>query len=318
MRHNSLALIGLLVALLAIPGLAPAATRVSSDSNCPASDAISQQLLGLLASGGPTSASARVHREGDNLRIELSTPGEATQERSVPASGECAARAELAALIIAAWLDAMPAGAIGAPGVPPRAVDPTRAASHGGDTEGFYDPENPPLAISTHTLVGAAMFGLTDSLGATTGWAVEAAMPNLIEAFGLAAEASLSLPRQMSLGQGTVHYWRPTFGLGGTGELRARSWAVRPQASVVLGVLSVSGTGYQESTSATTVTWGASVGVRVVRAWRRAELWLRADGASWPQGRTVRSRQVPSGPDLEVAFPEWELRLALGFSWGVH
>ena len=53
MKKISLALT---LAAVAMPALAPAATRVSSDTNCPSADAISQRLLGLLAAGGPATS----------------------------------------------------------------------------------------------------------------------------------------------------------------------------------------------------------------------------------------------------------------------
>ncbi len=50
----------LTILLAAVPVPAGAAARVSSDSACPSSDAVSQRLLGLLAAGGPEAASAHV------------------------------------------------------------------------------------------------------------------------------------------------------------------------------------------------------------------------------------------------------------------
>jgi len=313
MKKHSL---GLALVVVAIPAASNAATRVSSDSNCPSSDAISQRLLGLFAAGGPATASARVRSEGQSLRIELSTPGEGSQARSVPASGDCEARAEMAALIIASWLDAMPIGTISTPGVPPRAPQP--APRRTGVTDPLDNPENPAISISTRTLVGAGFFGLADNQGASAGFALEAAMPNLLEHFGWTAEASLGLPRQMSVGQGIAHYWRPTFALAATGEIHAGNWVVRPRAGVALGVLSVKGTSYVQNDSATTVTWGAGGGLTLARPWQRNEAWLRLEGLMWPQGRAVRSKRVPSGPDFEAAFPEWEIRLTAGVSWGIR
>ena len=312
MKKISLALT---LAAVAMPALSHAATRVSSDTNCPSADAISQRLLGLLAAGGPATSSARVRSEGETLHIELATPGEANRERTVPGSGDCEARAEMAALIIAAWLDAMPVGTISTPGVPPRAPPP--APRQATEPDPLEEAENPPLSLGTRTLVGAGLFGLVDTEGASPGFALEAAMPNLVELFGWTAEVSLSLPRQISAGQGTAHYWRPTFALAATGEIRANNWAVRPQAGAALGILSVKGTGYDQNSRATTVTWGAGAGVALARSWRRNELWLRLDALLWPQGRSVRSK-LPSGSDIEVALPEWEIRLAAGFSWGIH
>lgn len=300
------ALLAIVAGLL--PALAQAATRVASDSNCPSAEAISQRLLGLVAAGGPTAASARVHSEGEMLRIEVSTPGEGEQARSLPAVGGCDERAELAALVIAAWLDALPASKIAAPGIPPR-ERPSTALVGGG----------PPVEIDTRALLGAGCFASADALGPSAGLAVIAAMPHLIEAFGLTAEAALGLPRQMGLGDGTVHFLRPTFALAGSGELGGRRWTVRPQAGIVLGVLRVRGSGFADNNgSATTTTWGGVGGATLVRAWQGNELWLRLDGMAWPQGRAARSRQLPTDVVIEAPLPEWELRLTAGYSFGVH
>ena len=242
MTKGSLALI---LAVVALPAGSTAATRVSSDSNCPSSDAISQRLLGLLAAGGPATASARVRGEAASMRIEVSTPGEPIRERTVTASGDCDALAEMAALIIASWLDAMPVGTISTPGVPPR--DPSPGVSRRrAEADPLDDPENPPIAFSAHTLVGAGFFGLVDGKGAGAGVSLDAGMPNLVEHFGWSVEASLGLPRQMAVGQGAAHYWRPTFALAATTDVSARSWAVRPQAGVALGVLLIHGTGFND------------------------------------------------------------------------
>jgi hypothetical protein len=308
----------LALALVAFPAASTAATRVSSDSNCPSSDAISQRLLGLLAAGGPAAASVRVRSEGESLRIELSTVGEADQQRTVPASGDCEARAEMAALVIASWLGAMPVGSISTPGVPPRAPLPA-AMGRSTDSDPLDDPDNPIISISTRTLLGAGCFGLVDGKGGSVGFAIDAGMPTLLDHFGWNAQVSLGSPRQMAVGQGTAHYWRPTFALAATGEVRARNWLLRPQAGVAFGILSIRGLGFNDQNiSATSFTWGAGAGVTLARAWRRGEAWLRLEGVLWPQGRAVLGKQLPSGPDIAVPFPDWELRLTAGLSWGIH
>jgi hypothetical protein len=308
--------LALTLAIAAIPAVSTAATRVSSDSACPSADAISQRLLGLLAAGGPAAASARVHSEEASLRIELATPGEPNRERIVPATGDCEARAEMAALIIASWLDAMPVGAVGTAPVPVREVQAAHPRSY--EVEPTGAPAGRLAPGRGHTLVGAGLFGLADKQGASAGFALDAAMPNLLGHFGCAAGVSLGLPRQLSVGQGIAHYWRPTFALAATGELHASNWLVRPRIGVALGVLSVNGSNYLPNRSATTVTWGAGAGLTVARPWQLGEAWLRIEALMWPQGRSLRSNRPPSGPDLEVALPDWEMRLTAGFSWGVH
>ena len=307
--------VSLIAAVLAIPAASVAATRVSSDSNCPSSDAISVRLLGLLAAGGPETASARVRSDGESMRIEVSTPGEESRQRTVPGTGDCDARAEMAALIIAAWLDAMPVGTISAPGVPPREI--RAAPRRSGESDPLDEPESHAVAISTHTILGAGILGLADRQGASAGLAATVGMPNLLENFGWSFEASLGLPRQTAVGDGIAHIWRPTFAWSASAELYRKNWVVRAQAGLALGILLVNGTEYSPNRSSTSATWGASAGLCLARPWKRHEAWLRLDGVAWPQGRSIRSNSVPSGPDISTPLPEWEIRSAVGFSWGI-
>jgi len=297
-----------------MPTLAHAAARVSSDSACPSAGAISQRLLGFLTAGGPEEASAHVRVDGEDMHIELVTPGEEKRERVVSLSGDCEQRADMAALIIAAWLDALPSGAVKAPSLPPSPPTPAPPPA----AEPGLAVASSPSAPGTRTLLGADLFGMADARGANAGLGIEAAMPNLLGDFGWAAEASISLPRKMTVGQGTARYFRPTVALAATGEIHLGSWMLRPRAGAALGILSVKGSNYEANNSTTTVTWGSGGGLALARARQHGEIWIRLDALIWPQGRVVRSRQVPAGPDIEVALPAWEARLFVGASWGLR
>ena len=302
---KTLTALALAAALLAIPSRSVATTRISSNSNCPSSDAISLRLLGLLAAGGPESASARVRSEGDSMRIEVSTPGEESRQRTVQVTGDCDSKAEMAAFIIAAWLDAMPVGTVSTPGVPPREVQPAPLSS-GSVVE--------RLSFSSRTLLSGGVFGLGDSLGASAGLAALLGMPNLLENVGWQLEASMGLSRQMKVGTGTAHIRRPTFALSATFELYRKRWLLRAQIGPALAILMVDGTGYQSNQSDSSVMWGADVGLSLARPWRRHEMWIRLDAIAWPQGRSILSQQRPGTPDIAEPLPSWEARSALGFS----
>jgi hypothetical protein len=305
--------VALAIVLLGIPTAASAAARVSSDSSCPSSDAISVRLLGLLAEGGPVTASARVHIDGPSMRIDLSTPGEANQQRLIPLSGDCDERAEVAALSIASWLDAMPVGAVKAPGIPPRERPPVAVASSRGN-----DPDDPnwePTRTSGRTLIGAGGFALVDKQGGTGGIVARAGLPQMIEDIGLQLDASLAYRREVTVGGGTAVYWRPTFALQATAEVYHRRWVARAGVGPALAVLRVDGSGYQTNNwGDTTVMWGADFGLTLARAWQRNELWFSVSGMTW-QDRHILS--LPETTGSSVAMPAWEGRLAAGISWEV-
>jgi hypothetical protein len=309
-----MSLLRVLVAILVgLPAVASAATQVSSDSNCPSSDALSVRLLGLLPAGGPENASARVHVEAQSMLIEVTTPGEPPRQRTVPLAADCEERTEMAALIIASWLDAMPVGAVGATGVPVARVAPTQP---GGATESGEKPSSEPPPRGVPILAGAGMFGMADKQGVLPGLVLSGAMPELIENFGLLLEASVALFRDVAVGGGTARYWRPTLALQASADLYRSQWVLRALAGPALGILTVSGSGYDKNTIDTTVTWGANLGLALARAWQRREAWISVTAMTWPQGRSIRSK--PEGPGSQVGLPQWEARLSVGFSWEVH
>jgi len=298
--------------LLALPGVASAATRVSSDSNCPSSDALSVRLLGLLPAGGPENASARVQVDAQSMLIEVTTPGEPARQRTVPLTGDCEERTETAALIIASWLDAMPEGTVGAPST---TVKPT-PASGPGTTVGGGNPSPGPSWDGGSALAGVGVLGLADKQGLSPGLLLCASMPELIANFGLALEASVGLYRDVAVGAGTARYWRPTVALQASADLYRGRWLLRAVAGPALGILTVSGSGYDKSSTDTTVMWGADLGLVLARVWRRREAWISVAAMTWPQGRGIRSRL--DGTDTRVSLPEWEARLSVGFSWEIR
>ncbi len=305
----------LFVLALAIPSSARAAARVSSNSECPSADTVRARLLGLLPAGGPEKASARVYSDGQTMRIDLSTSGEETQQRRLPvgSDGDCNARAELAAYVIAAWLDAMPVGTVKAPGIPPRERRPLESSGGGY----FDDPDAEHLSINPRTMLGAGVLGTSDSLGPTVGALVLIGMPSLVEQTGWSFESSLTSSRQLSVGQGTATLRRPTFTLGLTTDFYRSRWAIRGQLGASLGVLMVRSSGYIGNTSGSSVMWGLDVGLTVVRRWQRNEGWVLFAATAWPQGRSIVTRLTEPGTRLSKELPSWEFRLVLGYSLAV-
>jgi hypothetical protein len=299
--------------LLGFPAVASAATRVSSDSNCPSSDAVSVRLLGLLPAGGPENASARVHVDAQSMLIEVTTPGEPARQRTVPLAPDCEERTEMAALIIASWLDAMPVGTVGTPGIP---VTQAPAAAPSGTTESGGSPSPEPPWDGGRILAGAGLLGMADKQTVSPGLVLCASMPELIANFGLALEASVGLYRDVTVGAGTARYWRPTVALQASADLYRSRWLLRAVAGPALGILTVSGSGYEKSSTETTVMWGADLGLVLALAGQHREAWISVAAMTWPQGRGIRSK--PEGPGSQVGLPEWEARLSVGFSWEIR
>jgi hypothetical protein len=285
---------------------------VSSNSECPSAEAVSAHLLGLLPTGGPENAAARVRSDGQSMRIDLSAPGEETQQRSLFVDGDCKARAELAAYVIASWLDAMPVGTLKAPGIPPREPRPLASSS-----THFFDPEGEPLSISTRTVVGAGVLGQNDTLGTVAGGLLVVGMPSLIEQTGWLFESSLASSRQLSVGQGTVSFRRPTFTLALTYNFYGKRWAIRGRLGGSLGVLMASGSGFAPNNSTTTVMWGLNAGLALTRRWHRHEWWLGLDTTGWPQGRRILTRVGNAGTVLSKELPSWDLRFVLGYAFAI-
>ena len=163
--------------LAAMP--ASAAPRVTSDSDCPSAAEVMTRLGGLWSADNPVSVAAHVRIQGGQMAVELASESEPATSRMLPAEPDCGSRAQAAALVIAAWLDGMPADPLGrVDSVAALSVEPPSLRAPVTQT---------PLPAQSRASLGIGGFASLDGRGAGAALSGEAAWTRLAGRFGLAA-----------------------------------------------------------------------------------------------------------------------------------
>jgi hypothetical protein len=283
---------------------------ITSDSNCPAAVETAARLAGLLSGNSPVvSGAAHIRVQGGQMLVELAGEGEPAVIRILPAETDCHLRAQAAALVIAAWLDNLPADPlVQADSVPALAIEPASLAQRSPVTE---------APAPSRFSLGAAAFASIDAQGPGAVLSVEAAWRRLAGRFGLATGLSLPLPRETSVGQGKARWWRPVLALDLRAPLTQGAWILDAGVGPVFGLLVVSGNGFDQNRTDSTVSWGATAGLRLARrSSSKWAYWAELRALLWPAAQHIRNEVQGADPNL-AALPRIEAQLGLGCSLGL-
>jgi hypothetical protein len=287
-----------------------AAPEITSDSDCPSAPEVVARLTGLLSGNNPVaSGAAHIRVQEGRMIVELAGEGEAAASRILPAETDCHLRAQAAALVIAAWLDNMPADPPEqAESVPALAIEPSSLRV--------------PVAANTTTeqprfSLGAAAFASIDTQGPGALLSVEAVWRNLAGRFGLATGLSLPLPRETSVGQGKARWWRPVLALILRAPLIQGAWILDAGVGPVFGLLVVAGSGFDQNRTDVAASWGATAGLRLAHRNRSKWVyWTELRTFLWPAAQNIRNDVQGSEAKL-AALPGIEVHLGLGCSFDV-
>ena len=295
------------LSLAAMP--ASAAPLVTSDSDCPSAAEVTTRLASLWSGDNPVAATAHIRVQGGQMAVDLASESEPATSRILPAEPDCESRAQAAALVVAAWLDSMPADPLGR-------VEPVAALSL--EPASLRAPTaQTPLPAQPRFSLGVGALAAVDTRGAGAVLSGETAWTRLAGRFGLAAGLSLPLPREMDVGSGTARWWRPVLALALRVPLTQGTWILEAGAGPALGVLLVVGSGFPYNHTDAAVSWGATAGLRLAhRSRSKWTYWAELRTLLWPAAQHIRSDVPGSAPRL-AALPRVEGQLGLGFSFGL-
>jgi len=286
-----------------------AAPVITSDSDCPAASETAARLAGLLSGNNPVvSGVAHIRVQGGQMLVELAGEGEPAAIRILPADADCHVRAQNAALVIAAWLDNLPADPlVQADSVAALAMEPNSLRT---PVSANTSPAQPRFSL------GAAAFASIDAQGPGAVLSAEAAWRNLAGRFGLATALSLPLPRETSVGLGRARWWRPVLALALRAPLTQGTWSLDASVGPIFGLLAVAGSGFDQNRTDLTVSWGATAGFRLARrSSSKWAYWAELRTMLWPAAQHIRNEVLGADPKL-AALPRIEAQLGLGCSFG--
>ena len=284
---------------------AAAAPAVTSDSECPSAADVVARLAGMWSADNPASVAAHIHVGVGQMTVALVSESEMAATRVLPAEPDCESRAQAAALVIAAWLDGVPADPLALPAPAPVSAPTARPDISLAET---------PLLPQSRFSLGLGAFACLDARGAGAALLGEAAWARVISRFGLATTLSAPLPRELGLGPGTALWWRPVVVLTLRAPLTRGAWILDAGVGPVFGLLLVAGRGFSPNHTDVAASWGATVGVRLMhRRGQAGAYWAELRTLVWPAAQTIRV--IGSSPS-SAALPRIEGQLGLGLSFG--
>jgi hypothetical protein len=304
-----------LTALGAAAQPAKSAPLVTSDSDCPSAADVMSRLAGLVSGDNPTSVVARIRVQLGQIAVQLAGESDIAATRVLPAEPDCGSRAQSAALVIAAWLDAMPADSL-VLAEPVAASAPATAPATAPVTAPVPAPALAPTSLSAQSRfsLGLGAYASVDVRGAGAALSGETAWARVVGRFGLAATLCSPLPRDTTVAGGTALWWRPVLALVLRAPLTQGTWIVDAGVGPVFGLLLVSGSGFRPNHTDVAVSWGALAGLRLAHGRGHAgAYWAELRTLLWPAAQTIR---VTGANPSSAALPRIEGQLGLGFSFG--
>jgi hypothetical protein len=336
-----MAFLALILGALTAIAAAPAAVTVRAAGDCPSAAAVRERLDKLLGTpvDGRAPDLAEVDVVGATLSISLRRPsGEIVGEKQLAAATGCAARAESAAIVLAAWeaqLGDHAAAELVSPLAPPPIADAGPTTATAAATTATAAPmtatATPVLPLSRPTpptVVGSASAQATaaeprrwvlspggsllasidrddTALAATA----EAALSRSGSPFAVGAGAMFVSSHTVSVSPG-IGTWR-RYGLLVDGRWRAhlsRLW-LEARVGGALTVLTMSGSALAESGGGDAFDPGAVAGLRLGLPGGPAAPWVEVGATVWPRRQTL---DVRGGGTADLPF--MDVLLGVGFS----
>jgi hypothetical protein len=269
---------------------------IEGDLLCPSEEAIRQALAQARP---PSEWPADLVVIRSNLQMLSIDLGRTSGRRRELAMGpDCQARATAAALVIATWMDDLPAEVTGAPVLQPLVVEPAPPRPRG----------------PAHHEIGA---GLSTSAvaGLQPGAYAEFVRLRPESDFGLLASLALDAPRDLSVDGGVSRWMRTSAALG----VQARAMYKRLLLAADLGLAAAYsaawGSGYASNKSDGSFTWGPVADLRVGIPWGRYRFWIAARTEWWVRPQSVQiDAKTPAG-SARHDLPSWDVQAALGASY---
>jgi hypothetical protein len=265
---------------------------VTSDSNCPSTRDIEDNLAVLLPAEVARPGSAVVMSRNDGIAIQLRPEGaQETEERSIAVGSGCEDRARAAAVAIATWW-------------------PTRAAAKGGTpeaTEAAPAPEG-RRPVARIVSVAAGGFASLVSGSAAPGVRAEVEWAPWAGPLGFRLDFAGTGAHGEGLKPGQVKFRRIASEAG-------VAWSrgpLRLDGAAVISLLFAEGQGFTSNQQSSGISFGVSAGARLSWSLGRFAPFLELRGVGWPQSQRIFVTDTATGTRSDRALPHGELQLGAG------
>ena len=274
---------------------------IASDSSCPSADAVRAALLDLRSAEEWPSATVAIHAQEQLLTVELGSLD--SLQRQLAVGPDCAARAATVALVIATWMNDLPAEGAGTPILRSPIIPAPELTM-------------PKPAVARYQ-IGA---GLLAAIHGGIAPGVRLDFIRLRGDRGLGWQASLVLPaaREVAVGGGVTHWTRMAAEVALKGSLAGKSFFLSADGGLAGAYTHAWGQGYAWNQNDESFTYGLVAGVRAGIPWGSFRIWTDLRAVQWLRTQSVQIDSDLGGPLTNVSLPTWDAQWALGLSYALR
>jgi hypothetical protein len=282
------------------PAVGPPGSQlvIASDSACPSVEAVRQSLAQMRpATDWPTDLVV-IRTTPHSLSIDL---GRASRrQRQLTMESDCEARATSAALIVATWMDDLPAEGTSAPVL----LEP--------DEEDLEPPL--PVRGPAHYEAGAGLSAAAGG-GLAPGAYVELVRLRPESDLGWLAGMALAAPREILVDAGVSRFMRTSAAVGAQARKTYQRLLLAADLGLALAYTAAWGSGYAKDKTDGSFNWGPVADLRAGIPWGRLRLWIAARASWWVRAETVQvDAKTPAG-SARRDLPHWDGQGLLGLSY---
>lgn len=279
---------------------------IDAADDCPSAEAVAAALKSLAPPTSETPVTIELRSTDAGMMIRFRDANGASAKRWLDAQPSCAARAEAAAVVIAAYRLRLNDGTALRP---PEMEPPEASSAEASASIRRSPPRRKPVAFEVSAaFVSAVASDGAFAPGAAAGLAL--ARPNGRFAAHLALTGTGE--RSIALGDGHARWTRLAIQIGALYRQRLGSWVLDATADAVAALLLVEGDGFVDNRAATNFDPGLAAGLRIGRRWRGVTPFVGATATGWLRGQRVAANAVSSTVEL----PRFDALLTAGASFG--
>jgi hypothetical protein len=270
---------------------------MEGDLLCPSEEAVRQALAQLRP---PSEWPANLVVIRSNLqRLSIDLGRASGRQRQLAMEPDCQARATAAALVIATWMNDLPAEVTGAPVLREPKAEPATP---------------PPMRESAHYETGAGL-SVAAGGGIQPGVYVELVRLRHESDLGWLASVTLVAPREVSVDAGISRWMRTSAAFGAQGRKVCRRLLLAADLGLALAYTAAWGSGYAKDKTDSSMTWGPVADLRAGIPWGRFRLWIAGRAGWWVRAESLQVDAKTSAGHARHDLPVWDAQGLLGLSY---
>jgi hypothetical protein len=293
--------------------IVPASTAltIDSDSSCPSANAVQTALVDLRPTNEWPAIQVAIRTHEQTLVVEIGS--REIKRRQLIVGQDCGARATTVALIIATWMNDLPAETADSPILrsSPIVSQPKAPADRSLVRQSEVKAERSYHEIN---LGGMVAWGG----GLVPGLHLDYARFRRPSGFGIQVSITVPGSHDVDLGIGITHWTRISAGMALVARWTARNFYLAADAGAVAALTYAWGEGYTVNQTDRSFNGSLVAGLRAGVPFGRFQIWTDIRAFRWLYNQNVEAEGDSNSRVRNIMLPSWDGQWALGIGYVFH